>query len=289
MKFVVASAVSLFALATVAIAAPAAAQEVEVHNAVARMVVIVEDRSDVVVEIEPGSAGLPTLQVRRRGDQVRIDGELGRRDIGSCRGGSAGSSEPGQGASVEVRGRGRVDLSAAPLIVVRTPRNIEVGIERSAVFGAIGRGAQSVELGNAGCGHWTIANVEGDLDLSLAGSGDVAAGSSRDLEVSLAGSGDVTAGSTRSLEVSLAGSGSVTSARVDGPVSASIAGSGDVVVRGDAGPVSASIAGSGSVEIAGRAASVDASIIGSGDVRAASVSGAVSESRMGSGRVTIGS
>ena len=288
MKPIILSAVSFMAVATAALAAPAMAQDVEVENAVARMVVIVENRSDIGVEIEPGSANLPTPTVHRRGNQIRIDGNLGRRDIRRCEGGSAGGREPGQGASVEVRDRGRVDLSAAPLIVVRVPRKVDLEIENSAVFGSIGRGASSVDFANAGCGHWTIANVDGDVDLSLAGSGSVVAGTSRSLDVSLAGSGNVSAAATGELDASIAGSGSISAAQVRGTVSASIAGSGDVRVRGDAGAVSASIVGSGDVEIGGRAASVDASIAGSGGVSAASVAGQVSQSVMGSGRVVIG-
>lgn len=284
-------ATPLIALIGLGAAGAASAEpEVRVRNAVARMVVIVEDRGDVAVEIEPGSGGLPAPTVTRRGDEVRIDGNLGRNSVRNCRTGRAvAPAQPGTGASVEVRGHGRKDLTAAPLIVVRTPRRVDVNIESGAVFGAIGRGATQIDLGNASCGDWTVANTSGDLELSLAGSGNVWSGSSGGAEVNLAGSGDISLGETRRLEVNIAGSGDVAAARVNGPVEVSIAGSGDVVVRGGSvGAVSASIAGSGDVRIDGPATAVQASIMGSGDVYVRSVSGPVSQSSMGSGRVVVG-
>lgn len=285
--------------AAVALAGPALARspEVEVRDAVARVVVIVEDRADVGVEIEQGNSGLPEVTVRRRGDQVRIEGGLGRGRvaglrlggdrIGSCRSGPADARQPGEGASVEVSRLGRINVSDAPLIVIRSPRSVDLSV-RGAVYGAVGRGATEIELGNGGCGDWTVANTE-DLSISMAGSGSVRAGTSSRLEVSVAGSGEVRAGATRNLDVSIAGSGDVWVAEANGPVDVSIAGSGDVVVAGgQVGAVDVSIAGSGDVDIRATAASVDASIMGSGDVRVAGVTGQVDRAIMGSGSITIG-
>ena len=73
MKPVVASA---FIAAVAALAAPAFAKpgpEVEIRHAVARVAVIVEDRTDVAVEVEQGTSGLPAIQVSRVGDEVRIE------------------------------------------------------------------------------------------------------------------------------------------------------------------------------------------------------------------------
>ena len=287
---VVATAASMAVLGAFAIApTSASAQEVSVRHAVARMVVIVEDRTDIAVEIENGSANLPRPIVTRRGNDVRIDGDLGRNPTRECTRSNAVARQPGQGATVEVRRRGRVSLADAPLILVRTPRKVEVNIEDSAVYGAVGRGASSIELGNAGCGDWTVANTTGELELSVAGSGAVWAGTSRAVEVSLAGSGDISVGATRDLTVNIAGSGDITAARVDGPVEANIAGSGNVLVRGgNAGHVEANIAGSGDVRIEAAASTVEASIMGSGDVHVRSVSGRIDQSAMGSGRIIVG-
>lgn len=288
MKIVIASAASLAALAAVTLAAPANAQDIEVRNAVARVVVIVEDRTDVGVEIEQGTADLPTPRVTRRGDQIRIDGELQRNAIRNCRSGDRAGRQPGEGASVELRRIGRVDLSQAPLIVLRTPRDVDLRVE-GAVFGAIGRGARNVEFSNGGCGRWTVANVAGDLDLSLGGSGSIQAGQSGNLEAALGGSGSIAAGPTGGLEASLGGSGSIAVASTDGPVEIAIGGSGDVLVRGGrASRLNAAIGGSGDIEFAGTAEAVSAAIGGSGNIRVAKATGPVSRAIPGSGRVIIG-
>jgi hypothetical protein len=148
-----------------------ASPEVEIKDAVARVVVIVEDRADVAVEVTQGNTRLPKLQVRRRGDEIQIDGGLGGRRfndaIRNCRSGPADARQPGDGASVEVRDLGRINVSDAPLIIIRSPRDVNVSAG-SAVFGAVGRGARSVELSNGGCGDWVVANTDGSLDLSSA-------------------------------------------------------------------------------------------------------------------------
>lgn len=296
MKTAIATAVAAAALA--AVAGPVLAQsgpEVEIRNAVARVAVVVEDRPDVAVEVEQGSSGLPAIQVSREDGKVIIDGGLRRRGVmnggmsmRNCNAGS-NSERPGEGASVEVRDHGRIEVSQAPLIVIRTPRRVDVDAS-GAVFGSVGRGAASVELGNAGCGYWNIANTEGPLSLSIAGSGDMRAGTSTGLEISIGGSGSVTAGATRGLEVSIGGSGDVVVARVEGPTEVSIGGSGDVRVRGGTSPnLSVSIAGSGDVDFAGVAGDVDVSIVGGGDVSVARATGSVSRSIMGGGNVRIGS
>jgi hypothetical protein len=291
-----ASAVTAAALLAVAGQASAQARpEVEIRNAVARVAVVVEDRPDIAVEVEQGASGLPALQVSREGGKVIVDGGLRRRSglmnggmsMRNCNAGSD-SERPGEGASVEVRDHGRIEVSRAPLIVIRTPRHVDVDAS-GAVFGSVGRGAASVELGNAGCGHWNIANTDGPVSLSIGGSGNMRAGTSTDLEVSIGGSGEVTAGATRGLEVSIGGSGDVVVARVDGPTEVSIGGSGDVRVRGGSAPnLSVSIAGSGDVDFAGVAGDVDVSIVGGGDVRVARATGSVSRSIMGGGNVRIG-
>ena len=296
MKPVVASA---FIAAAAALAAPAFAKpgpEVEIRHAVARVAVIVEDRTDVAVEVEQGTSGLPAIQVSRVGDEVRIDGGLRRRGflnrsdgIRACRSGPDNAARPGDGASVEVRDHGRINIPDAPLIVIRTPRNVNVSAS-GAVFGSVGRGATSVELGSSGCGYWNVANTDGPVSLGIGGSGDIRAGSSTSLDIRIGGSGSVTAGVTRDLEIAIGGSGDVAVARIDGPLDVSIGGSGDVVIRDGTSPdVSVSIAGSGDVSFAGVAGDVDVSIAGGGDVTIARATGSVSRSIVGSGDIRIGS
>ncbi|WP_292065634.1 GIN domain-containing protein [Brevundimonas sp. UBA7664] len=295
MKPVIASAI---VIAAAAMAAPAFAKEpdVEIRHAVARVAVVVEDRTDIAVEIEQGTSGLPAPRVTRDGANVRIDGGLGRRGfmnrgdgIRNCNTGSGNPATPGDGATVEVRNVGRVSISDAPLIVIRTPRAVNVNAS-GAVFGSVGRGATSIDLGNGGCGYWNVANADGPVSLSIGGSGDMRAGTSTALDISIGGSGSVTAGATGELEVAIGGSGDVVVARVDGRTDVSIGGSGDVDIRAGTAPdLSISIAGSGDVNFGGVAGDVDVSLVGGGDVTVARATGSVSRSIMGGGDVRIGS
>jgi hypothetical protein len=296
MKPVIASAVIA---AVAALAAPVLAQdgpEVQIRHAVARVAIVVEDRADIAVEVEQGASGLPALEVSRSGNEVRIDGGLRRRGffsrgdgIRNCRTGPDNAARPGEGASVEVRDHGRINVADAPLIVIRTPRKVDVSAS-GAVFGSVGRGAASVDLSSGGCGRWDVANTDGPVSLAIGGSGDMRAGTTRSLEITIGGSGSVVAGATRDLEVSIGGAGDVVVARIDGPMDVSIAGSGDVAVRGGTSPeVSISIAGSGDVDFGGVAGDVDISIAGGGDVTIARATGSVSRSVIGSGDIRIGS
>jgi hypothetical protein len=262
-------------------AGTAQAASVEIKDAVARVTVVPEDRADIRVDVVRANPRLP-ISVRTLGDRVIVDGELDRdRRIRNCR-------SSGEASRVEVRGVGEVAWNDMPQLVIRTPRNVNLDAG-GAVFGAIGRSA-SLKLGNAGCGDWTIANVDGEARVSQAGSGDTRMGSSGSLKVRVAGSGDVAAADIRGgLDVNIAGSGSAAVRSINGPLEVSIAGSGDVVIAGGrATMMKVSVAGSGDVDFRGAAETLRARIAGSGDVHAGQVRGEVTKMIMGSGSVRVG-
>ena len=266
--------------ATVALSAGVAhAASVEIDDAVARITVIPEARSDIKVEVVRAHPQLP-LAIRSLGGKTIIDGDLDRR-IRNCSG-------DGTGASVEVRGVGRVAYADMPHVVIRTPREVDLSAD-GAVFGEVGR-STSLKFGNAGCGDWTVANVDGAMQISQAGSGDSRTGSAGEAKIRIAGSGNVATAEVRGgADVNIAGSGDVAMVSIGGPLSVSIAGSGDVSVAGGAATeVSVSIAGSGDVDFRGSAQTLKARVMGSGDVRAREVKGEVTRTIMGSGAVTIG-
>lgn len=265
--------------AAVLAASAASAASVEVKGAMARVTVIPENRSDIKVEIVSANPRLP-MEVHTFAGQTIVDGRLGRR-IRDCHG-------RGEGVIVKVRGVGDIAWREMPQLVIHTPRDVDLDAG-GAVWGTVGRSA-SVKLGNAGCGDWTVGNVEGSMRISQAGSGDTRTGSAGAAKVRVAGSGDTAVGDIRGgLDVDIAGSGDVTVASVAGPLEVRIAGSGDVkVAAGHATSMGVTVAGSGNVNFGGVADSLRARIAGSGDVRAKQVTGSVSKTVMGSGGVTIG-
>ena len=260
-------------------AGAAQAASVEVKDAVARVTVIPENRSDIKVEFVNPNPRLP-LEVRSFAGRTIVDGRLGRR-IRGCRG-------HGEGVSVYVRDVGEVGYKDIPQVVIRTPRDVDVDAG-GAIWGVVGRSA-SLKLGNAGCGDWQVANVEGPMRISQAGSGNTKAGAAGGAEIRVAGSGDTALGDINgALKVTIAGSGDVGVASMAGPLDVHIMGSGDVKIAGGrATTMSVSVAGSGNVDFRGVAETLKARVAGSGDIRAKQVTGEVHKMIMGSGGVTIG-
>lgn len=272
--------IRLIALSVAFLFAAAAARAAPVEiDAVARVTVIPEDRSDVKVEIVRASPDLP-LEVRIHGGHVRIEGGVSRK-IRNCR------IEDGHPV-VHVLGLGDVAFAHMPQVVVRTPRAVEVA-SSGAVYGVVGR-STSLDLAGAGCGDWTVGDVQGDLRISLAGSGGARAGRAGSARLKLAGSGGIATAAIRGgAAIDMAGSGDVALASVSGPLDVRMAGSGDVVVAGGrATPMSVSIAGSGNVVFHGVADALRARVAGSGDVRVRAVRGEVRKSVIGSGAVVVG-
>lgn len=258
----------------------AQAAAVEVRDAAARISVIAEARRDVKVEIAHANPRLPIAIRKGMSGQVVVDGGLDHR----IRGCHTSTGAPG----AIVGGLGDVAWDDLPVIVIRTPRAVQIAVG-GAVFGEIGRAA-SVDLSSAGCGDWSVANVTGRLRLIHAGSGDVRAGSAGSVSLRVAGSGDVTVAPVAGpVRVDVAGSGAVHVAAVQGPLDVHVAGSGDVTVTGGrASTMTVSVVGSGDVDFGGVAGSLKAEIAGSGDVRARQVTGAVQKRVLGSGAVRIG-
>jgi hypothetical protein len=266
--------------ATLLAGGAAQAASIEVKDAVARVTVVPEDRSDIKIEVTRANPKLP-LTVRSLGDRTILDGDLDRK-IRNCR-------SSGDKSWVEVRGVGQFGWDEMPQVVIRTPRDVKVDAG-GAVFGSVGRSA-SLNLGNSGCGDWTIANVEGDAKISQAGSGDTRMGAANSLKLRVAGSGDLAAGDIKGpVDISIAGSGDANVRSVSGTLEVNIAGSGDVMIAGGrATDMKVSVAGSGDVDFNGVADSLRARIAGSGDVRAMQVKGPISKMIMGSGSVHVGS
>jgi hypothetical protein len=269
---------ALVAAAAALTAGAAQAASVDIKDAVVRVTVIPENRSDIKVEVVRNHPQLP-LQVRSIAGRTIVDGDLDRR-IHNC----GGFGKPG----VQVRGVGHVSWDEMPQIVIRTPRDVDVDAG-GAVFGSVGRSA-SLELSNAGCGDWTVANVDGAMRISQAGSGETRTGTAGSAKLRIAGSGDIATADVRGgLEVDIAGSGDVNVSSVAGPLEVSVAGSGDVKIGGGrASMMRVSVAGSGDVAFDGVADQLKARVMGSGDIRAREVRGEVSKMVMGSGAVTVG-
>ena len=274
-------AIALFAAASAlcAAGAAAAAPSVEIKDAVARVTVIPEDRTDVKVEMITTNGSLP-LDVRTMGSQTVIDGNLKHR-ITDCH-------TRGDHPTARVRWVGEIRYENMPQIVIHTPKAVVIETN-GAIYGAVGRSG-SVDLDNAGCSAWTLADVAGDATLRASGAGSVRMGAAGHLQAKLSGAGSLRATNIRQgLDATLSGAGSVDIEALDGPMQAHVSGVGHIKVQeGHATNVQASISGVGSVDFGGDAKTLDASISGFGSIRVKAVSGNVSKSVSGDGHVSIG-
>jgi len=272
--------------ATLLGATGAQAASVEIKNAIARVTIIPEARSDVAVTVVRDDPHHP-LKVDTWSDgRTVVDGGyfggiFGGVGITDC------NSHEGL-PHVRVFGGESVGHGTMAEVVIHVPMDARVSAD-GAVYGEVGR-AESLDLRIAGCGDWIVANVRGRLSLSDSGSGDVRTGTAGEMKISTAGSGDIYARSTSNgLEANITGSSDVNIKEAWGPMKVRINGSGDLKI--DGGHVSGLdvfIAGSGDVNFRGVADTVTAFVAGSGDINVAHVTGAVKKSIAGSGDVNIG-
>ncbi|HEX4179402.1 MAG TPA: DUF2807 domain-containing protein [Caulobacteraceae bacterium] len=274
---------ALAALAALFGAGDANAASVDIKNAVARVTVIPEARSDISVTIVRDDPRRP-LKVNVWPDG-RTDIEGGY--FGGLFGGIIACNSHGGRPYVRVFGAA-ISYDEMAEIVVRTPRDVRVSAS-GAVFGEVGR-SENLDLHVDGCGDWVVANVHGRLSLANAGSGDIRTGSAGSMRISTAGSGDIYShGVSSGFDASIAGSSDIHVAEASGPVKVRLNGSGDLGIGGGhASDLEVLIAGSGDLTYKGVADSLTAFVAGSGDVNVARVTGAVKKSIAGSGDVNVG-
>jgi hypothetical protein len=270
--------------ATLLAAGGSDAASVEIKNAIARVTVIPEARSDVAVSIVRDDPNHPLKVSVWPDGRTLVEGHY----FGGLFGGITACNSHGGRPSVRAMGTEPITYDNMAQVIVRTPMDARVSAG-GAVYGEVGR-SESLDLRISGCGDWVVANVQGRMNLSGAGSGDVRTGTAGEAKISTAGSGDVyTRAIAHGLEANIAGSSDIRVAEASGPIKVRITGSGDLGVGGGhASDLDVFIAGSGDVSYRGVAETVTAFVAGSGDVNVAHVNGAVKKSVAGSGDVNIG-
>jgi hypothetical protein len=138
----------------------------------------------------------------------------------------------------------------------------------------IGR-TREAHLSMAGDGQITIADVQNDLHIDIAGSGKIKAGSASDVHANIAGSGTTEMnGINGALHLDIAGSGDFIAAKINGPVHVSIVGAGSVKIpQGVANPLHVDIMGAGDFIFGGQAVDPHVSALVSGRVKIRSYTG----------------
>jgi hypothetical protein len=158
-----------------------------------------------------------------------------------------------------------------------------VDLETTAADATVGR-VTGARVSLSGSGTIAIADVLGDLNLEIAGSGKVTSGHANNVKAEIAGSGNAILGTiTGNLDIDIAGSGDFTAQRTRGSVKVDIAGSGNVkIADGVADPLQVDIMGAGDLNFGGVAVNPRISAIGSGTVRIRTYKGNLSNDGMAS-------
>jgi hypothetical protein len=268
-----------------ACAGSAAAQTIEFRNVAARVVIIPEAQSDIQVIFLKTDPRQPLKVVKGMGDTTVVE----RTDwFGWFWGPHPNCNSSGGDPDTYVPKIGEVAYADLPQITVRVPMDASVNAG-GATYGSVGR-SHSLHLRVAGCGEWTVANVQDDLTVVFAGAGRLHTGSVGNLRLNIAGAATTTTTAVQNgLMLEIAGVGNVHVGQASGDVGIHLAGGGNVRIDGgQATNLDIHIAGSGDVDYGGTAGSLSANIAGSGDIRAAKVTGAVNKFIAGSGSVEIG-
>jgi hypothetical protein len=266
----------LVATAVAAVAGAAQAQDVVLDGVVARVVVIPENRADVAVDVQPGGAALP-VRVRREGARTVLEGGL---EVNRCRG-------DGPGRTVRTRDGRQFSMSSAPLVTVRTPRNVSIETRRGAVQGEVGP-MQNLSVSSGGCSTWRVADVAGNLQLRQGGGASAVAGRARTARLQASGGGSIQAGAVGELQAGASGGGSLRVVSVAGPLTADASGGGVIRIDTVSGPITAEASGGGGVGVGGgRSGALQAHASGGGWVRHGGTAAGLSARASGGGSVRV--
>jgi hypothetical protein len=219
------------ALAAALFAVPAFAAEpppdIRIVGAAARVVVIPEQRADVVVQVRPGRARLAPLKLRRQGRTQVVEGDVTIAPGWKPAWLGGDGCDPGQ---VRLKGQ-KIPVADLPVITVRVPAfaNIEAD---GAIFGEVGP-TQRLTLTSSGCGAWRAAASSGDLRVTNKGAAAISvAGLKGAMTIMLDGPGpiSVNGGWTPTLWLRSTGAGDFTYRGDAGRVDVQLNGKGDVIL-----------------------------------------------------------
>lgn len=144
--------------------------------------------------------------------------------------------------------KGYRDIREFPLVKISAPANVHLEIEGSILFGTVGDiGSGHLHIGS--CGDITFGDVNGQLDLSVSGSGDVIMGSAGASDISVSGSGDLTAKNLASADIHVSGSGDLELGDIAGATDIGSSGAGDLEIGSIGGGLSVHSSGASDLEV----------------------------------------
>jgi len=263
------------------LALPAAAEDgpvLKIENYIGTVDVITGDYKEIKVTDADGAP----ISESRAG--ITIDGDETIENV-NCRQNSLSIDIGVGGWGWKKRAGGYKNLNEYPRIKITAPDDTHLVISNSVIFGEIGN-IGSGDIHVRSCGDLDMADVSGELDLRISGSGDVSLGNAGRSDISVSGSGDISFENAGPVEVSISGSGDLEADTVESLV-LSVSGSGDAQIQEVTGFAEIKSSGSGDVEIDDINGGLDYRGSGSSDFDADYVAGDLTIKTTGSGEVSI--
>jgi len=139
-------------------------------------------------------------------------------------------------------------ISEFPLVKITAPANVHLEIDKSIIFGNVGNvGSAHLHIGS--CGDMKFGDVNGNLDVSISGSGDIILGNAGVSDISVSGAGDLTAKNLTSADIQVSGSGDLVLSSITGFADIGSSGAGDVEIGSVGGGLSIHSSGASDLEI----------------------------------------
>lgn len=250
------SAACLAALSTSAVAKGAPVLKIE--NFIGTVDVITGDYSEIKVTDADGAP------VDRTESGVTIDGGETIDQV-NCRQNKLSVDIRIGSWGWKKRSGGYKNLDEYPQITITAPDTTLVIIKDAVIFGEFGT-IGSADLEIRSCGDIQLADVTGDMDLKISGSGDVSMENAGPATVSVSGSGDFEGGDFASLDLSVSGSGDIEIEDVLGFADITTRGSGDVELGEVGGGLEYRGSGSANLEADSVTGNLYLKTSGSGDI-----------------------
>lgn len=261
-----------------ALAGQATAAELVFRDAVARVVVIPEARSDIQVEVQQGRNGAPAVQVSRSADSVTVYGDSRTRQC---------NSDGDGGGWVKLRGGPRIDMDDAAVVTIRAPLSLRIS-GGGPVWGQVGR-TENLSIDQTGCASWTIANVAGTLETELTNGASVRGGTAGTARLGATNGGAVRIVQAGKLDARATNGGAVKAGAVSGEVNANASGGGVVSIEGGATRVLTGNAHGGAViKHGGRVGELSIAANGGSSIKVAQASHVLTSSRDTGSVVSVG-
>jgi len=145
-------------------------------------------------------------------------------------------------------GKGYRHINEFPHVKITAPEGVHLDIDNSIIFGNVGTiGSAHLHIGS--CGDMKFGDVNGKLDVSISGAGDIILGNAGVSDIIVSGAGDLIAKNLTRADIFVSGSGDLTLGNIAGFTDIRSSGAGDVEIGSIGGGLIIQSSGASDIEI----------------------------------------